>query len=410
MLAEPVEQRAGARSASAVAPVHVADVGQRRTARRSRRRDATHRVDQPAVAASAVPGRRCSSSNGTRAAQQSRRHRLLPESELRACAAAVNRRRRHQRRPVGAPVVGRAAGSCHPITRVDISATHGTASSRPFHTMASPPPGAARGGSRPAPRGASNQWNAWATVTASTDCVGERDAPRRCRRAPRRRAATRAAVAACPRPARPRRRRRPVARGAAVNLPVPAARSHTRDAGPDAELVAAGARPPPAGYAGTGPLVVVGASLERLRGRVDAPASGSPSAPRPRSSSSYGRSRPGAVVALPHHHLAPEVADLLAALVDALGLDGDDAAVALRRRLLVEHPGLGVDRVAVEGRACACCSVSTSRLAIADPLTSGTLMPSTSEYTRLPTTTFLPCGRLVLGEPRRWCAAGGGSS
>ena len=26
-----------------------------------------------------------------------------------------------------------------------------------------------------------------------------------------------------------------------------------------------------------------------------------------------------------------------------------------------------------------------------DPLTSGTLMPSASEYTRLPTTTFFPC-------------------
>ena len=37
-----------------------------------------------------------------------------------------------------------------------------------------------------------------------------------------------------------------------------------------------------------------------------------------------------------------------------------------------------------------CWSDSTSRLAIAAPLTSGTLMPSTSEYTRLPTTTFLP--------------------
>ena len=36
---------------------------------------------------------------------------------------------------------------------------------------------------------------------------------------------------------------------------------------------------------------------------------------------------------------------------------------------------------------------------MAAPLTSGTLMPSTSEYTRLPTTTFLPCGDLVLGEP-----------
>src|SRR3954470_6276386 len=38
-----------------------------------------------------------------------------------------------------------------------------------------------------------------------------------------------------------------------------------------------------------------------------------------------------------------------------------------------------------------CCSVSTSRLAMAAPLTSGTLMPSTSEYTRLPTTTLRPC-------------------
>src|SRR5712671_1658174 len=37
-----------------------------------------------------------------------------------------------------------------------------------------------------------------------------------------------------------------------------------------------------------------------------------------------------------------------------------------------------------------CCNDSTSRLAIAAPLTSGTDIPSTSEYTRLPTTTFLP--------------------
>ena len=37
-----------------------------------------------------------------------------------------------------------------------------------------------------------------------------------------------------------------------------------------------------------------------------------------------------------------------------------------------------------------CCSDSTSRLAIAAPLTSATLIPSTSEYTRLPTTTFFP--------------------
>ena len=42
---------------------------------------------------------------------------------------------------------------------------------------------------------------------------------------------------------------------------------------------------------------------------------------------------------------------------------------------------------------------------MADPLTSGTLMPSTSEYTRLPTTTFLPCG-LSCSANQRWCAAG----
>src|SRR5262252_38524 len=37
-----------------------------------------------------------------------------------------------------------------------------------------------------------------------------------------------------------------------------------------------------------------------------------------------------------------------------------------------------------------CLSSSTSRLAMATPLTSGTLIPSTSEYTRLPTTTLRP--------------------
>ena len=35
-----------------------------------------------------------------------------------------------------------------------------------------------------------------------------------------------------------------------------------------------------------------------------------------------------------------------------------------------------------------------------EPLTSGTLIPRASEYTRLPTTTFLPVHRLVLAEPR----------
>src|SRR5215469_10558984 len=52
---------------------------------------------------------------------------------------------------------------------------------------------------------------------------------------------------------------------------------------------------------------------------------------------------------LPHHQLAAEVADLLAALVERLGLHRDDAAVGLGLRLhTVEHAGLGVDGVAVE--------------------------------------------------------------
>src|SRR6476661_7391922 len=54
---------------------------------------------------------------------------------------------------------------------------------------------------------------------------------------------------------------------------------------------------------------------------------------------------------LGHHHLAAEDADQRAVLVVALGLDVHDAAVVLGRALpLVEHLGLAVDRVAVEGR------------------------------------------------------------
>src|SRR6266540_5719017 len=50
-------------------------------------------------------------------------------------------------------------------------------------------------------------------------------------------------------------------------------------------------------------------------------------------------------LALRDHHLATEVADLLAALVEAARLDRHDAAVGLARRLLlVEHLRLGVDR------------------------------------------------------------------
>src|ERR1035441_1805642 len=48
---------------------------------------------------------------------------------------------------------------------------------------------------------------------------------------------------------------------------------------------------------------------------------------------------------LPHHHFAPEVADLFTALVEGLGLHGDDAPVVLRlRRGGLEHAGLSVFR------------------------------------------------------------------
>ena len=57
------------------------------------------------------------------------------------------------------------------------------------------------------------------------------------------------------------------------------------------------------------------------------------------------------VVLLGHHDLALEHADQCAVLVVALGLDVDHAAVVLGLGLpLVEHRGLAVDRVAVEGR------------------------------------------------------------
>ena len=59
-----------------------------------------------------------------------------------------------------------------------------------------------------------------------------------------------------------------------------------------------------------------------------------------------------AVGPLGHHHLAPERAHHRAVLLVAAGLHVDDAAVVLRARLgLVQHLGLAVDRVAVEGRA-----------------------------------------------------------
>src|SRR3954454_22766393 len=55
-------------------------------------------------------------------------------------------------------------------------------------------------------------------------------------------------------------------------------------------------------------------------------------------------------VARPDHELALEVADLFAALVDALRLDAHDAAVRFRRQPLLEHAGLRVDRAVVDRR------------------------------------------------------------
>src|SRR5215207_8208681 len=56
-------------------------------------------------------------------------------------------------------------------------------------------------------------------------------------------------------------------------------------------------------------------------------------------------------LALPHHHTAAEVADLFAILIEALALHQHDAAIGLALRLgHLEHPGLGVDGVAVERR------------------------------------------------------------
>ena len=65
----------------------------------------------------------------------------------------------------------------------------------------------------------------------------------------------------------------------------------------------------------------------------------------------YGRSRGLGRRPFRDHHAAPEVADLLAALVEPARLDRDHTAVGLALRLLlVEHLRLGVDRVAVERR------------------------------------------------------------
>ena len=93
------------------------------------------------------------------------------------------------------------------------ASTHGTERSRAFQISAEPPARvAAPVELAPAPRSASNQWNAWATVIASSDAVGEgqRFGGRRDRghaghgRAEHARASRR--------PARPRRARAPVRR------------------------------------------------------------------------------------------------------------------------------------------------------------------------------------------------------
>src|SRR2546427_375285 len=64
-----------------------------------------------------------------------------------------------------------------------------------------------------------------------------------------------------------------------------------------------------------------------------------------------GSTARGGGVLLPHHQRAAEVAPLLAALVEALRLDGHNASVGLRLRFdLVQHARLRVDRVAVKRR------------------------------------------------------------
>ena len=108
--------------------------------------------------------------------------------------------------------------------------------SRAFQIRPTRPPGRSTRANSAKARSASNQWNAWATVTASRDAIGERE----ClgdggdhRHAGH----GRDEPAACHRPARPRAvapngtRRR-------VNLPVPAARSRTVRPGPSPRLSA----------------------------------------------------------------------------------------------------------------------------------------------------------------------------
>ena len=126
-------------------------------------------------------------------------------------------------------------------------------------------------------------------------------------------------------------------------------------------------------------------------------------------SPSYGRCRDGRELALPHHHPTAEVADLFAVLVEALGLDGDDAAVGLRRALLHRRAPGSRRGSCRRGTWATCAAASRPR---------GWRWPRRSRRAR---SCRAPASRRGCRPPRcgparwcwrtsRWCAAGGGSS
>ena len=75
----------------------------------------------------------------------------------------------------------------------------------------------------------------------------------------------------------------------------------------------------------------------------------------------YGRSRGGRRLALGHHHLAPEVADLFAALVEAAGLDRDDAAVGLDSTTRASRAPWSPRRSCRRGTSGACAAATRPR-------------------------------------------------